>query len=341
MANVEQVSTFVALCVCGSSRITLSHHPHVMPPEFIFPGHVLDPKAKRRTERAILFAYSHISNSRNIESPWYAVWNRVLADLIADHSRLLTVPQLVLWYIDPVPDRADRDHSQDSVEDEEAGNTTIDSITSFASTVPEKSARELIPDFAIVRTMTRRTVTPRKLRYAGVPLLVEVKRCPRRVENSRDPGFAFSRALAQHILFAETDVTKQAEYLFRNYPRQETVVLIACSGLWWSCRLIHQDQLNDPSNGIPKHANKYEEDDESDVEEDSLDDEEVEGDTSEDELDVIDAPEGVAFGESEAALPENAFSRVLQLGTRASDQRFGLIHQRLEVVLDSRTGKMG
>jgi hypothetical protein len=136
-------------------------------------------------------------------------------------------------------------------------------------------------------------------------------------------------------------VLRQAAYLFHNYPRQESVVLIACSGLWWSCRVIHKGHrdLPDPSTIIP--ADPDDEEDESDVEEDSLDDGEEEGDSSEDELDVIDVPEDVAFGESEEALPVKAFSKILQLGTTASDQRFGLIHQRLEAVLDSRNGKMG
>ena len=207
-------------------------------PDFIFPGHTLDHKASNRTERAILFAYSHSSNQQNTESPWYAVWDRVLTDLIADHSRLCTVPQLVLWYIDLTLEPRDRGDSEDAGEDEDVGNATIESITSVASTVPEKSAQEHIPDFAIVRTMTRRGVPPRKLKYAGVPLLAEVKHCPRRVENWRNP--AFLQAVSQQVLFAESDVMKQAEYPFCNYPRQDTVVLIACSGLWWTCRIVHK-----------------------------------------------------------------------------------------------------
>jgi hypothetical protein len=110
--------------------------------------------------RAILFAYSRTSNPRNIESPWYAVWDRVLADLIADQSRLFVVPQLLLWYIDPIPDPRDRDNSEDVGDDEDVGNVTIESIPSIATTVPEKSAQERTPDFAIVRTMTRRAVAP-------------------------------------------------------------------------------------------------------------------------------------------------------------------------------------
>jgi hypothetical protein len=70
-------------------------------------------------------------------------------------------------------------------------------------------------------------------------------------------------------------------------------------------------------------------------------DEGDDGDVSDDELDIIDIPEDDAFGESEETIPENEFSRLLRLGTRASNQRFGLIHQRLEITLANRTGKMG
>jgi hypothetical protein len=240
-------------------------------------------------------------------------------------------------------DRADRDNSEDAGEDEEAGNMTIESIISVASTVPQKSALELIPDFAIVRIMTRRNVIPRKLKYAGVPLLVEVKRLPKRKENLRNDTFL--RDVLQRIVFAKLDVLKQASYLFRNYPRQETVILIACSGLWWSCRIIHRDDRDLHERRDINLEDPDEEEDEVNPEEDSLDDEadedEDEGDTSEDELDVIDLPEDAAFGESEEVLLENKFSNALQLGSRASDQRFGLIYQRLQAVLNSGNGRMG
>ena len=307
-----------------------------MPPDFTFLGNRLDPKANIRLNRAILFTYGHTTNPRNTESHWYAVWDRVLADITADSARLLPVPQFVLWYIKSNP--TDRDDSQDAGGDEEAGNTTIDSITTVASTIPQKSARELVPDFVIVRTMIRRSATSPKLKYAGVPLLAEVKRLPRRVKDLNDPKFL--RELRQRVLFAEFDVMDQAAYLFQNYPRQKTVILIACSGTWWRCRIVHKDDVADPSTIMPPIPD-YDEEVESDAEEDSPDDKEDKGDTSDDELDIIDAPESLARGESEETIPEHQFSTILQLGTRASDQRFGLIHRRLKAVLDERTGEMG
>ena len=290
--------------------------------------------------RAIIFAYSHISNSRNTEDHWYALWDRVLADLVADECRLLPVPQFVLWYVESnPPDRPDREDSQDAGGDEEAGNTTIDSILSVASTVPQKSARELVPDFVVVRTMTRRNVKPRKLKYAGIPILVEVKRLPTRVEDMNHPTFV--RDLSHQILLAKNGLLSQAAYLFHNFPRQKSVVLIACSGVWWSCRIVTRDDVEDASNIIPTDSD--DEEDEIDVEEDGLDDSDDEA-LSDDELDLIGAPEGLARGESEAAIPEMEFSTILQLGTKGSDERFGLIHKRLKEVLaipHRKTGEIG
>jgi len=309
-----------------------------MPPDFTFPGHRLDPKALTRLKRAILFAYGNTTNPRNIECHWYAVWDRVLADLIADTSRLLPVPQYKLWYVKPDPPVPG--DSQDAGGDEEAGNTTIDSITTTSSTIPQPFARELIPDFVIVRTMIRRTARSPKLKYAGVPLLVEVKRLPMRFADWNN--LAFLDKVEQQIFLAESHVMEQASYLFRNYPRQKSAILIACSGLWWRCRIVHKNDVQDADSILPRMFDDDEED-EIDAEEDNPDDIDEEN-LSDDELDLIDAPEGLARGESEAAIPEDEFSRTLQLGTRGSDQRFGLIHERLQQVLTNpyrQTGEMG
>ena len=309
-----------------------------MPADFTFPGHRLDPKALRRLKRAILFAYGNTPNSRNMECHWYAVWDRVLADLIADTSRLIPVPQFVVWYIEPDP--TDEGGSQPSGGGEEAGNTTIDSITTFASTIPEKSALELVPDFAIVRTMLRRTAQSAKLKYTGVPLLVEVKRLPMRFADWDDPTYL--EKIDQQVIVAESHVMEQATYLFRNYPRQQSAIVIACSGLWWRCRIVHKTDIQDPDLFVPR-IDDDDEEDKGDAEEDGTDDSD-EGETSDDELDLIGTPEALAHGESEEAIPENKFSTTLQLGTRGSDQRFGLIHKRLLQVLDNpyrTTGEMG
>jgi len=182
--------------------------------------------------------------------------------------------------------------------------------------------------------MTRRVAARRKLKYAGVPLLAEVKH----VDNWRDPGFLSD--VVQRLLLAQSDVMDQAHYLFRNYPRQDSTILVACSGIWWTCQVVHRDQFGDLFRPLPRFLDDS--DDESvDAGEPDVNEDDDEVNASDDELDIIDAPEGEAFGESEATLPKDRFSRVLQLGTQASNRRFGLIHQRLEATLANRTGNIG
>ena len=63
------------------------------------------------------------------------------------------------------------------------GDISISSIPSVAATTPQPLAKEIIPDFAIIHIIFcwRDSDGPKKwrnvkIRHAGVPLLVEIKR---------------------------------------------------------------------------------------------------------------------------------------------------------------------
>jgi hypothetical protein len=48
-------------------------------------------RARLKLEMAKASAYSRLMNRRNIESPWYGIWNETLTNLVDDHSQLLVI----------------------------------------------------------------------------------------------------------------------------------------------------------------------------------------------------------------------------------------------------------
>ena len=136
------------------------------------------------------------------------------------------------------------------------------------------------------------------------------------------------------------------------HPRRETVVLVACIGPWWSCRLCHKNQYrddddpdDDPDDDLDIDPNynfvAYDaETDDGDASGNS-----DRGDESDDELDTIGIPEDSAGGglldEDNLKLPDEQWSDISQLGTPASNQRLYIISQLLEAVLADNTGTMG
>jgi hypothetical protein len=78
-----------------------------------------------------------------------------------------------------------------------------------------------------------------KIQYAGVPLLAEIKRAGSR---SLD-GFEFYQSTMIEVLRARCDLFRQAAYLFAMHPRQQSVVLAACSSVYWSCMVASKQDV--------------------------------------------------------------------------------------------------
>ena len=211
---------------------------------FRLPGHNINPLAERKCLLSLLAAYSRQWNPRNLEAPWYEPWSQIFTDLVAGHSSLSVAPQPYLRY-----DPTSQSHTTPSpahllsTEDEEldelqdgVGNTTLDSICSVS--VPSHRNRSKIPDFAITRKVS--CLRPdndsqvlhldRRVTYVGVPLLAELKASGARCHDIRT---SLSNAIRPMNL-ARDQLFKQAFHLFKMYPHQEIVILLAVPGFWWS-----------------------------------------------------------------------------------------------------------
>ncbi|KAG2129539.1 hypothetical protein BD769DRAFT_1454968 [Suillus cothurnatus] len=107
---------------------------------------------------------------------------------------------------------------------------------SFASTVPEKDARGVLVDFAILN-LTAETQPLQRERYGGwritaasVGLLVEVKRFPSRSLTGPEQESQILESLAE----AKSDLIGQAGYLFLQDTNMSSVLAIAAAGPYWS-----------------------------------------------------------------------------------------------------------
>ncbi|KAF8548344.1 hypothetical protein OG21DRAFT_1489472 [Imleria badia] len=211
---------------------------------FRLPGHDLNPLAERKCLLSLLAAYSRQWNPRNLEFPWYEPWSQIFADLVAGYSSLSVAPQPYLWY-DPTSQPhttpgpayllSTEEEQLDELQDD-VGNTTLGSIRSVS--VPSHCNRSRIPDFAITRkvsflrpdNVSQVLHLDRRVTYLGVPLLAELKISGARCHDIRT---SLSNAIRPMNL-ARDQLFKQAYHLFQMYPHQESVILLAISGFWWS-----------------------------------------------------------------------------------------------------------
>lgn len=324
--------------------------------DFILPGRRKDNVPYSKSCFAKAFATSRASNPRNIEYPWYGCWCQTLVDLISEHEQLLNIPQHLLYYT--TSDESEADNT--AVDD--PGDISTSSIPSVATTTPQPLAKEIIPDFAIIRIIFRwrdqdgpkrwRNV---KIRHAGVPLLVEIKRA----------GGRSARSLVEtlvHMAIAQNEAMLQAAYLFRMIPVQQSVMLMACTGHWWSCRIVTRDQVQHLEAKDREEADFIADEDEYDGDSDDemdggkddgigneLTDEDL--NELEDETDSavsaqnggVDAIEDLEpiVDEEKLEMPTSRWTNAMRLETRASNQKLFLIHRHLEQVLNDDTRTMG
>jgi hypothetical protein len=369
-----------------------------MTAHFVPPGRRTDPTISvTKLGLAKAYALSRACNPRNVEYYSYALWCQYWMELTNDSKNLVVNPQYLLYYIpDEIGDEVEEgeedmevhkdgiddadEEKQDNYDGEEGnfndilGNTTIDTIESGASTKPERSAEEIVPDFAIIRIKyrfrhmeQRKTWENTKIRHAGVPLLAENKRAGKRSLTN----VPFLKSTNTFIHRAQDDLFRQAAYLFTMHPRQQSVILVACSGIYWSCMIADRQYVL--AQIVPAPSDDFiEVDDEEDSDEEMLDEDAGEEDEDTwaeameedfDELDLISEP-GYLWGQNSSSLsegdeeteemylepivaedhlmiPENTWTQLLCLDSKASNQKMFLIHSRLRAVARDATGANG
>ncbi|KAG9315792.1 hypothetical protein JVU11DRAFT_3441 [Chiua virens] len=249
---------------------------------FRFPGYDQNPFAERKCLLSLLAAYSRQWNPRNLEAPWYEAWSQILANLVASHPSLSVAPQPYLWY-DPTSEphttpglphllstHDEQNDSDDDVQDD-VGNTTLDSIDSIS--VPSHRNRSRIPDLAITRRVSflrsdndsQIMFLDRRITYVGFPLLAELKPSGAR---SRDVSTSLINAIKPMYL-AREELFKQGYHLLQMYPHQQSVVLLAISGFWWSYFIYHRAFMESHYDSSPIERDDEEEDGEEDLERDT------------------------------------------------------------------------
>jgi hypothetical protein len=218
-------------------------------PSWILPGRVINPVMKHKVILETSLAFSRTFNSRNIEFHWYAMWVQTLSDLVADVPNLVVAPQFPIWFVpthdvDETEDDGDdpeeiigwlpveQDDPVNEADDDEVGYGAGD--VSFASTVPEKDAHQVVVDFAILHLMAvaqpQRNLKDRyggwRITEANIGLLVEVKRFASRSlkaeEQEADIGAQISEACS--------DLIRQAAHVFIQDSNKEYLFAIAASG---------------------------------------------------------------------------------------------------------------
>lgn len=307
---------------------------------FTLPGVILNPLNEIKAALAIEFLHSRSTNPRNLEHHTYALWERILDDLVADNGHLGIIPQHMLWYL---PGDTDTD-------DEAAGDRSLQSI---ATTVAQARTKYVLPDFSIIRYVYRVRefgLTRRyKLQHFGIPALSEQKRPPKR-RAIRDE--VFYEEVAKRVWLAKVAVDDQAVHLFRMHKRQDQVLTFACSGIYWCYRIVRRGTLIDIDEEEDGIFIDGEEDEGKDMKaEQDADDSEVEYDTeseAEDEDDYGEASIGALVlartseylepivPDGELRLP-TGWSKILEIDTPASNQHFSLIWAYLNDINDDRT----
>ena len=208
-----------------------------------------------------------------------------------------------------------------------------------------------------------------KIQHAGVPLLVEVKPAGRWSLMK----ILFLKSTVIYMKLSQDDLFQQAAYLFTMHPRQQYVMLAACSGVYWSCRIVNRQMVMDRV--VPMAEDEFapdadEDDDEAESDEELSDDDEgTEEELFEDDpnaFDLVNEPDGFEeaqdqsslsqsegdeetedmylepiIAEENLAIPEDTWTKSLHLDSRASNQKMFLIHSHLQTVVLNPMGVMG
>ncbi|EGO02686.1 hypothetical protein SERLA73DRAFT_150335 [Serpula lacrymans var. lacrymans S7.3] len=224
------------------SQISTTIEPKDDHINFVLPGRLIDPNTHAKSMLACAFLYSRHWNPQNLKYHWYGPWSCIFHDLTQDILCLLPIPQYPLYFISSYNDPAARQPG----EAVDQGNTTLDSITSTHIS-PDSS---VIPDFVITRivycmrddlVINDELVGWRaiKIFYAGIPLICKIKRGAKRFFDV-DKWLSSSGPL---MTATHKDVERQAAHLFLMYLHQQSVILVAASGIWWSYCIVNRQDI--------------------------------------------------------------------------------------------------
>jgi len=225
------------------------------------------------------FAFSYTFNPRNLEYHWYPLWNQTLSDMVSDVPNVIVAPQYPIWFVpqdDEVGNEDERDKDDDKEYEDDGSGGDPEEVpivsegellpgegtavleddndgedmgeVSFALTVPEKDARGVIVDFAVINLGGVPLKQPGgKMRYGGwritaanIGLLVEIKSFVSRRLTSAE----LEKEIGAEIPVACDDIVKQAAYLFLQDPNKESVLAIAAVGHWWCNTKINRGDVN-------------------------------------------------------------------------------------------------
>ena len=161
-----------------------------------------------------------------------------------------------------------------------------------------------------------------------------------------------------HMTIAQNEAMLQAAYLFRMIPVQQSIMLMACTGRWWSCRIVARDEVDHLKAKDEKEADfspdEDEHDGDSDDEMDEGNNDGIGNELTDDDLNQLEEVESAQDGgrdadehlepivdEARLELPISGWTNAMRLETCASNQKLFLIHRRLKQVLNNDTCTMG
>ncbi|OAX32971.1 hypothetical protein K503DRAFT_776109, partial [Rhizopogon vinicolor AM-OR11-026] len=222
-------------------------------PSWTLPGCKNAPNMRYKAILETSFAFSYTFNPRNLEYHWYPLWNQTLSDIVSNVPNVIIAPQYPIWFVpqdDEVGNEDERDKDDDKeyeddgsggdpeevpimsggeslpgesiavIEDDNDGEDMAE--VSFALTVPEKDARGVIVDFAVINLGGMRYGGWR-ITAANIGLLVEVKSFVSR----RLASAELEKEIGAQIPVACHDIIRQAPYPFLQDPNKESVLAIA------------------------------------------------------------------------------------------------------------------
>ena len=160
------------------------------------------------------------------------------------------------------------------------------------------------------------------------------------------------------MAIAQNEAMLQAAYLFRIIPVQQSIMLIACTSHWWSCRIVSRDQVQHLEVKDEEEADFIVDEDEHDGDSDDEMDDGIGNELTDNDLNQLEDEAESSISaqnsgrnpvehlepiveEEKLELPTSRWTNAMRLESCASNQKLFLIHQQLEQILNDDTRTMG